>query len=68
MKKVISLALCLGLGCSLYAQKQATKSKINIAEERAKLELMQTKDLETGTIPKERLYQALEQIDQEQEL
>jgi hypothetical protein len=68
MKRVISLALCLGLGCSLYAQKQAPKSKNNIAEERAKLELMQTKDIETGTIPKGRLYQALEQIDQTQEM
>jgi hypothetical protein len=67
MKKVISLALCLGLGYSLYAQKQAPKSKINIAEERAKLEFMQTKDLETGTIPKERLYQAMEHIEAEQQ-
>lgn len=67
MKKVLFLTLCLGLGYSLYAQKQAPNAKINLAEERAKLEFMQTKDLETGTIPKNRLYQALEQIDNAQD-
>lgn len=66
MKKVLFLTLCLGLGYSLYAQKQALNAKINLAEERAKLELMQTRDLKTGTIPKNRLYQALEQIDNAQ--
>ena len=64
MKKQFLTALWLGLHLCVFAQQQpSTRQEHDNA--RANFEILQTKDLQTGKIPKERYYQALERLDNE---
>ena len=65
MKNLLLSALCLGLGLPLYAQKKAPRSDFNTTKARMEFEFMQTYDPATGTVPTERLHQALKDIEEE---
>jgi hypothetical protein len=64
MKKQFLTVLWLGLHLCVFAQQQPSTRQTH-DKARADFEILQTKDLQTGKIPKERYYQALERLDNE---
>ena len=68
MKKIVTCTSLLIISTSLLALSNKKTQSINKDIERTVFEHLQTRDINTNTVPKERMYQALEQLANENTL